>query len=166
MRTSKPLVLAILWIVFSLTARDDDKASETFTVKGKTMEFRHVYAFWTPRLTDESKLDLYVLFSDEPIAAESLPANDDGIAKTAELVRHDKVHALKLHFDSASNKLFSGEEGAVYHIGIAIIDCSQPSEPYRLCLLKECREPKLGCAAVARQQTCCPSAARLIEDHT
>src|SRR6266545_4151037 len=33
-----------------------------------------------------------------------------------------------------------------------------------LCLLKECREAKLGCAAVATPQTCCPNAARLIKD--
>jgi hypothetical protein len=120
MRTSKPLVLAILWIMFSLPARGDDKVSGTFTVKGKTTEFRHVYAFWKPRLMDESKLDLYVLLSDEPIAAEGLPLNNDGIAKMAGLVRDDKVHALELHFDGASNKLFAGEEGAVYHIGIAM----------------------------------------------
>jgi hypothetical protein len=69
---------------------------------------------------DESKMDLYVLLSDQLIAADVLPVNDAGNAKMAGLVRDDKIHALELHFDGAGNTLFAGEEGAVYHGGIAM----------------------------------------------
>jgi hypothetical protein len=74
---------------------------------------------------DESKIDLYVLLSDQPIAADTLPRNDDGVAKMAGLVRDDKIHALELHFDGDSNKLFAGEEGAVYHGAVAMARQSQ-----------------------------------------
>ena len=90
------------------------------TAKGKSVEFKHAYAFWKPRLMAETKIDLYVLLSDEAVPPDSLPANDAGIAKMAGLVRDNKIHALELHFDGATDKLFDGEQGAVYHNDIAM----------------------------------------------
>jgi hypothetical protein len=120
MKRSRVIVCTSLLLISPLSAFCQDEVSGTFTAKGKTTEFRHVYAFWKPRLMDESKIDLYVLLSDQPIAADTLPQNDDGVAKMAGLVRDDKIHALELHFEADSNKLFVGEEGAVYHGAVAM----------------------------------------------
>lgn len=119
----KPLpfvVCATSLAVSCLTAAGEDHVSGKFTVKGKTTEFHHVYAFWKPRLMDESKVDLYVLLSDEAVSADTLPKDDEGVSKMAMLVRDDKIHALELHFDGGTNKLFEGEQGAVYHLGLAM----------------------------------------------
>lgn len=113
------LACASFALIVSPCAFSGDQVSGKFTAKGKTTEFRHVYAFWKPRLMDEAKIDLYVLLSDEAIAADALPVNDEGVAKMAGLVRDGKIHALELHFDAGSDKLFAGEEGAVYHGAIA-----------------------------------------------
>ena|SRR5580700_3997544 len=115
MKRSRLIACTSLLLILPRSAFCQDQVSGTFTAKGKTTEFQQVYAFWKPRLMDESKIDLYVLLSDQPIAADTLPRNDDGVAKMAGLVRDDKIHALELHFDGDSNKLFAGEEGAVYH---------------------------------------------------
>jgi hypothetical protein len=111
MKRSRVIVCTSLLLIFPLSAFCQDDVSGTFTAKGKTTEFRHVYAFWKPRLMNESKIDLYVLLSDQPIAADTLPQNDDGVAKMAGLVRDDKIHALELHFEGDSNKLFAGRGG-------------------------------------------------------
>ena len=110
---------ATCWGIFQVVALCDDHVSGSFTAKGKSVELHHVYAFWRSRVTDESKFDMYVLLSDEIIAPGSLPANDAAIAKMAELVRADKIHAFELHFDGATNKLFEGEQGAVYHNAVS-----------------------------------------------
>ena len=93
--------------------------SGALTAKGESVELKHVYAFWKSRLMDETKMDIHLLLSDQIIAPDYLPANDAGIAKMAGLVRDDKVHALELHFEGATNKLFEGEQGAIYHNAIA-----------------------------------------------
>ena len=111
---------ATCWGIFQVVALCDDHVSGNFTAKGKSVELHHVYAFWRSRATDESKFDMYVLLSDQVIAPDSLPANDSAIAKMAELVRADKIHAFELHFDGTTKRLFEGEQGAVYHNGIAM----------------------------------------------
>lgn len=103
-----------------ITAYGDDKVSGTFTVKGKPTELHHVYAFWKPRLMDEARIDLYVLLSDEAILPDALPKNDDGLSKIAALVRENRIHAIELHFDVDGDRLFEGEQGAVYHSAIAM----------------------------------------------
>ena len=103
-----------------ITVFGADRVSGAFTVKGKATELHHVYAFWKPRLMDEAKVDLHVLLWDEAISPEALPKSDDGLAKIAALVREDKIHAIELHFDGASDRLFEGEQGAVYHGAIAM----------------------------------------------
>jgi hypothetical protein len=120
MKRSLVIACNSLFLIGPLSAFCQDQVSGTFTAKGKTTEFRNVYAFWKPRLMDESKIDLYLLLSDQPIAADTLPRNDSGVAKMASLVRDDKIHALELHFDGDSNKLFAGEEGAIYHGAVAM----------------------------------------------
>ena len=74
---------------------------------------------------DESKLDLHVLLSDEAIPADALPKDDDVLSKIAGLVRDDKIHAIELHFDGGTSKLFESEEGAVYHGRIAMARMGQ-----------------------------------------
>lgn len=69
---------------------------------------------------DEAKVDLYILLSDEAIAPGALPKNDDGVSKIAALVRENRIHAIELHFDGDSDRLFNGEQGAVYHGAIAM----------------------------------------------
>jgi hypothetical protein len=95
------VVCAISLAASSLAAHGEDRVSGKFTVKGKTTEFHHVYAFWKPRLMDESKVDLYVLLSDEAVSTDTLPKDDEGVSKMAALVRDDKIHALELHFEFA-----------------------------------------------------------------
>jgi hypothetical protein len=110
---------ATCWALLPAIAFCDDRVSGTLTAKGKAVELKHVYTFWKSRLLDETKMDIHLLLSDQIIAPDCLPANDAGIAKMAELVRDDKVHALELHFAGATNKLFEGEQGAIYHNAIA-----------------------------------------------
>ena len=93
--------------------------SGSFTVNGKTTRFEHVYAFWKPSLFDQTKSDLYVLLSDIPIPAGTLPKDDAGVAKMAGLVREGKVHALELHMAPAAKGLDPGENAAVYHVGLS-----------------------------------------------
>jgi hypothetical protein len=94
--------------------------SGSLTAKGATSELRYVYAFWRPNLLDEAKWDLRVLLTDVPLTPDKLPRNDDGVAKMAELVRENKIHAIEIHFDGATDKLFSGEQAALYHLAIAM----------------------------------------------
>lgn len=114
------VVCAIGWAIFPALTFGEDHVSGELTAKGKSVELKHIYAFWKSRLMDDSKIDMYVLFSDQAIAPDSLPINDDGIAKMAGLVRDNKIHAIELHFDGATNKLFEGEQGAVYDNDIAM----------------------------------------------
>jgi hypothetical protein len=64
-------------------------------------------------------MNLYVLLSDVPVDAGTLPSNDRGNAKVAELVRNEKVHAFELHFSDLGKTLDNAENGAAYHNGIA-----------------------------------------------
>ncbi len=120
MKTLGWLAWAGALVLFPLSAFCEDKVSGSFTAKGKTSDFRYVYAFWKPNLLDESKLDLRVLLTDVPVPPGTLPVNDDGVSKMAALVRDDKIHAIEIHFDGATAKLFAGEEAAVYHLAIAM----------------------------------------------
>jgi hypothetical protein len=106
--------------LFPLGAYCEDKVSGTLTAKDQSSELRYVYAFWKPNMLDESKWDLRVLLTDVPVAPDTLPRNDDGIAKMAALVRENKIHAVELHFDGATKQLFAAEEAAVYHLAIAM----------------------------------------------
>lgn len=119
MRTVRLLVCAALFVLFPLVALGENRVSGTFTVKGKSTAFKHAYAFWKTRMMDESKVDLYVLLSDEVVTPAMLPRDDDGVGKMADHVRAGTIHALELHFDGAAPKLFEAEQGAVYHDGIA-----------------------------------------------
>jgi hypothetical protein len=108
--------------VFALSTPSASAANEvngTFTVNGKSTRFEHVYAFWKPSLFDETKQELFVLLSDIPIAADTLPKNDSGVSKMAELLRAGKVHALELHLAPATKGLDPGENAAVYHVGLS-----------------------------------------------
>ena len=115
----------VMWIVAGLSllvphlARGADEVSGTFTVKGKTTNFAHVTCYWKPNFFDPAKKDLFVLFSDVPIPAGSIPKNDDGISKIASLVREGKVHALELHLSPVTRRLDEAENAAVYHVGLS-----------------------------------------------
>jgi len=111
--------LAVVLLCSASSARAADEVNGSFTVNGKTTRFEHVYAFWKPSLFDQTKPDLFVLLSDIAIPAETLPKNDDGVAKMAELVRAGKVHALELHMAPAAKGLDPGENAAVYHVGLS-----------------------------------------------
>jgi ketopantoate hydroxymethyltransferase len=115
----------VLWIVAGLTllvprpARGADEVSGNFTVKGETTTFGYVYTYWKPNFFDQAKKDLFVLFSDAPIPAGSIPKNDDGISKIASMVREGKIHALELHLSPVTRRLDEAENAAVYHVGLS-----------------------------------------------
>jgi len=115
----------VLWIVVGLIllvprlARGADEVSGTFTVKGKTTTFGYVTCYWKPNFFDQAKKDLFVLFSDVPISAGSIPKNDDGISKIAAMVREGKIHALELHLSPVTRRLDGAENAAVYHVGLS-----------------------------------------------
>jgi hypothetical protein len=111
-------MLALLLTMLPPAAAADDHVSGEFVVKGKTTKLTHITAYWKPRLGDPSKVDLFVLMSAEPVPPEAMPSSEEAMSKNAELVREGKLHAFELHFDGASDKLFDGEQGAVYHNGI------------------------------------------------
>jgi hypothetical protein len=116
----KRLAWLSVCLVFSASAgRAADEVSGSFTVNGKTTRFEHVYAFWKPSLFDQTKQDLFVLLSDIPIPAGTLPKDDAGVEKMAGLVREGKVHALELHMAPAARSLDPGENAAVYHVGLS-----------------------------------------------
>ena len=81
------LIVVGLTLLVPLVARGADEVSGRFTFKGKTTAFGYVYSYWKPNSFDQAKKDLFVLFSDAPIPAGSIPKNDDGISKIASMVR-------------------------------------------------------------------------------
>ncbi len=101
------------------TAAAQDEISGTFTVKGVTTKFLHVYAYWKPNFFDATNQDLFVLFSDVPIPPDAIPKDDDGVGRIAGLVRDGKVHALELHLSPRDKRLDAAENAAVYHAGLA-----------------------------------------------
>jgi hypothetical protein len=96
----------------------ENQVSGTFTVKGTATKFAYAYAYWKPNFFDQSKKDLFVLFSDVAIPPAAIPKDDDGIAAIAALVRDGKVHALELHLSPEKKQLDSAENAAVYHGGL------------------------------------------------
>jgi len=95
-----------------------NQVSGTFTVKGAVTKFAYAYAYWKPNFFDQSKKDLFVLFSDVAIPPNAIPKDDDGIGTIAGLVREGKVHALELHLSPQKKQLDSAENAAVYHVGL------------------------------------------------
>jgi hypothetical protein len=111
--------LAFLAVTLLPSIGYSQEVTGTFAVKGKSTRLSYAYAFWKDQAPFATRLDLYVLLSDVPLATELLPKNDHANAKIAELVRNDKIHAFELHFADPGKTLNGGEEGAVYHNGIA-----------------------------------------------
>ena len=111
------IFLAVAFSPFSSFSQD--QVSGSFVVKGKTTPFKYVYAYWNTQFMDPAVQDLYVLLSDVPVTKEQLPTNDDRVAKMAELVRGDKIHALELHFDAPGKTLYDASQAAVFHKGIS-----------------------------------------------
>ncbi len=100
-------------------ATAQDQVSGTFTVNGTSTAFAHAYAYWKPNFFDETKKDLFVLFSDVALPPNAIPKDDDGVSAIAGLVREGKVHALELHLDPRSRQLDTAENAAVYHMGLS-----------------------------------------------
>jgi hypothetical protein len=96
------------------------EVSGSFVVKGASTSLNHGYAYWKDQAPfRKGVMNLYVLLSDVPVAERALPSDDRAIDKIAEPVRNDRIHALELHFSDGGETLFSAENGAVYHNGIA-----------------------------------------------
>lgn len=102
----------------ALPARSQE-ANGTLTVKGTPTPLTHVYAFWKDQAPFSTDLNLYVFLSDIAMTDESLPRSDSANARIAELVRTNKIHAFELHFADAGKALSPGENGAIYHNGVA-----------------------------------------------
>lgn len=113
-----PLLAIAILAVASGIAGAENQVSGTFTVKGATTKFAYAYAYWKPNFFDETKKDLFVLFSDVAIPPEAIPKDDDGIGAIAGLVRAGKVHALELHLSPQAKQLDPAENAAVYHVGL------------------------------------------------
>jgi len=115
------LAAALLVLAALLPATGfSQEVTGTFVVKGASTPFRYVYAYWKDQAPfKKDVMNLYALLSDVPVDAGTLPSNDRGNEKMAELVRNDKVHAFELHFSDLGRTLDNAENGAVYHNGIA-----------------------------------------------
>ncbi|MDD5565135.1 MAG: hypothetical protein PHQ91_15585 [Thermoanaerobaculaceae bacterium] len=100
-------------------ATAQDQVSGTFTVNGTSTALAYAYAYWKPNFFDETKKDLFVLFSDVALPANAIPKDDDGVSAIAGLVRDGKVHALELHLDPRSRQLDAAENAAVYHMALS-----------------------------------------------
>jgi hypothetical protein len=122
-RVSRRLQSPLLAVAFLMGtaggAGAQNQVSGTFTVKGTATTFAHAYAYWKSNFFDETKKDLFVLFSDVALPPEAIPKDDDGVGKIAELVRGGKVHALELHLSPQNKQLDPAENAAVYHVGLA-----------------------------------------------
>ena len=114
------LVLGFVAAALLPSTSFSQEATGTFVVKGASTPFSHVYAFWKDQAPFKNGvMNLYVLLSDVPVAESALPRNDRAIEKMAEPVRNDKIHAFELHFSEPGKTLDNGENGAMYHNGIA-----------------------------------------------
>jgi hypothetical protein len=111
--------LTVLAVAVLPSLSHSQDVTGTFAAKGKATPLGYAYAFWKDQAPFAARLDLYVLLSDVPLAADVLPKNDRANSKIAELVRNDRIHAFELHFADPGKTLDSGEEAAVYHNAIA-----------------------------------------------
>src|SRR5215831_4063798 len=116
MKLSALLVASL--VLASSTARAQ-QVSGTLAVKDASAPLTHVYAFWKDQAPFSTDLHLYVFLSDIAMTDTALPRNDDANARIAELVRNNKIHAFELHFVDSGKTLSPGENGAIYHNGVA-----------------------------------------------
>jgi hypothetical protein len=77
------------------TGASPSTASGTFTVNGKTVQLKYVYALMKPDLFHEEKDALYVVLSDAPIAEDKL-RSPMGLIDPA---RAGTLHAVEVQFD-------------------------------------------------------------------
>jgi hypothetical protein len=110
------LLLAIAVVPSIARAQD---ATGSLTVNGAATPLTHAYAFWKDQAPFSTDVNLYVFLSDVPMANEALPRSDAANGRLAELVRTDKIHAFEVHFADPGKTLSPGENGAIYHNGVA-----------------------------------------------
>src|SRR5262249_15054934 len=111
--------LLVASLVLVSSTAQAQQASGTLAVNGASAPLTHVYAFWKDQAPFSTDLNLYVFLSDTAMADTALPRNDDANARIAELVRNNKIHAFELHFADGGKTLSPGENGAIYHNGVA-----------------------------------------------
>jgi len=94
------LAAALLLLVALLPATGfSQEVTGTFVVKGASTPFRYVYAYWKDQAPfKKDVMNLYVLLSDVPVDAGTLPSNDRGNEKMAELVRRTRSTPLNCIF--------------------------------------------------------------------
>jgi hypothetical protein len=110
------LLVTLLFVSSRVRAQ---QVSGTLTVKGASTPLTHVYAFWKDQAPFSTDLNLYVFLSDVALNDDALPRDDAANSRIAELVRSNKIHAFELHFADSGKTLSAGENGAIYHIGVA-----------------------------------------------
>ena len=116
---AKLFVWMVALLVFASSPARAQQASGTLTVNGASTPLTHVYAFWKDQAPFSTDLNLYVFLSDVALADDALPRNDEANGRIAELVRNTKIHAFELHFADGGKTLSAGENGAIYHNGVA-----------------------------------------------
>jgi hypothetical protein len=110
------ILLGAVIIIGAGGANAQNQVSGTFTVKGVVTRFAYAYSYWKSSPFGD---ELMVLLSDVAIPPDTIPKNDDGVAKMAGLVRDGKVHALELHLSPKEKQLDQGENAAVFHGGLS-----------------------------------------------
>jgi hypothetical protein len=110
----RPLTAVLLSAALLPAAGFSQEVTGTFVVKGTSTPFRYAYAYWKDQAPFKKDVtNLYVLLSDVPLDAGTLPGNDRGNAKMAELARNEKVHAFELHFSGLGmRRVASGDRVA------------------------------------------------------
>jgi hypothetical protein len=122
-RCPRPLTAALLLTLAIVvggarTADAQNQVSGTFTVKGATTTFAHVYTFWKPNVFN-GQPNLHLVFSDVAIPPEAIPDHDDAMSKIAGMIRDGKVHAIELHLAPGYTQLDRADDLAVYHMGLS-----------------------------------------------
>jgi hypothetical protein len=116
----RPKLFALLvTLLFESAPARAQQASGTLTVNGASTPLTHVYAFWKDQAPFSTDLHLYVFLSDVALSDDALPRDEAANGRIAELVRSNKIHAFELHFADGGKTVSAGENGAIYHNGVA-----------------------------------------------
>src|SRR5262245_28473976 len=87
------LLALLAFLVFGQQAFAADSVTGTFTVNGRTLQFKNVYASLERDATARDRQYLMLLVSDVPVAAQ-----DRTPARLLELAKGGRVHALRIRW--------------------------------------------------------------------
>lgn len=116
-------LVALAFVVLGVAATPGAAGAQntvtgSFTVKGASTAFAHVYAFWKPNAFN-GQPNLHLFFTDVPIPADAIPDDNDAMPTIAGMIRDGKVHGIELHLAPGFAQLDRADDVAVYHVGLS-----------------------------------------------